>query len=83
MNVPTELIVRTKSSPDTEDLALTFIEEEVGRFDWKNNWPKIKEQGTARQRVQDWLNAIQVEHNADEIVSYLDKMVAGRSGRWV
>lgn len=83
MNVPSELIVRTKSRPDTEDLALTFMEEEVGRFDWRNNWPKIKEQGNARQRVQDWLNAIHVEHNPDEIVSYLDQLLDGRSGRWL
>lgn len=83
MNVPTELILRTKSPPDTEDLALTFMEEEVGRFDWRNNWPKIKERGEARQKVQDWLSAIHVEHNPDEIVSYLDQLYDGRSGRWL
>ena len=82
MNVPTELILRTKSPPDTEDLALTFMEEEVGRFDWRNNWPKIKERG-ARQKVQDWLSAIHVEHSPDEIVSYLDQLYDGRSGRWL
>jgi len=75
---------RTRSpAPDTEDLALSFMEEEVGRFDWMNNWPKIKATGTARQRVQDWLSALQIEHSPDEIVSYLDKIVAERSGKWL
>jgi len=83
MNMTPDLVFRTKSPPDTEDLALTFMEEEIGRFDWVNNWPKIKEQGTARQRVQDWLSALQVEHNPDEIVSYLDKLLAERSGKWL
>lgn len=83
MNVPLELIKRTKSHPDTEDLALTFMEEEVGRFDWRNNWPKIKEQGLARQKVQAWLEALRVEHDPDEIVAFLDSMVTGRSGRWL
>ena len=83
MNVPTELIRRTRQQWDTEDLALLYVEEEVGRFDWRNNLPKIKATGTLRQRVQNWLAALQVEHNPDEIVSYLDKMLAERSGKWM
>jgi hypothetical protein len=84
VNVPSELIIRTKTpGHDTEDLAFSFVEEEVGRFDWRNNWPKIKESGTARQKIQDWLNALQVEHDPDEIILYLDRMLAERAGRWV
>lgn len=84
MNVTPDLIFRTKSRPvDTEDLALLFMEEEVGRFDWVNNWPKLKQTTDVRQRVQDWLNALQIEHNPDEIISYLDRLIAERSGRWL
>jgi len=83
VNVPLELIRRTNTSTDIEDVALLFVEEEVGRFDWRNNWPKIKAQGTARQRVQEWLSALNLEHNPDEIVSCLDKLLAERSGRWL
>lgn len=78
-----DLMFRTKSLPDTEDLALSFMEEEIGRFDWLNNWAKIKESGTARQRVQDWLSALRIEHDPDEIVSFLDGITAERSGRWL
>lgn len=75
---------RTKSpSEATEDLALSFIEEEVGRFDWIANWPKFKQTTDARQRVQDWLNALRIEHDPDEIIAYLDRLVAERSGKWL
>ncbi len=83
MNVPSELIVRTRPAVDTADLALTYMEDEVGRFDWRNNWPKIKETGSARQRIQDWLDALRIEHDPDEIIAYLDNMVAERGGRWL
>jgi hypothetical protein len=83
MNVTPELMFRTKSSPDTEDLALSFMEEEVGRFDWAANWAKIKESGAARQKIQDWLTALRIEHDPEEIASYLDKLTADRTGRWL
>lgn len=66
-----------------EDLALSFMEEEVGRFDWANNWEKIKQDSNVVQRVQEWLNALQIEHDPQEIVSYLDQMTADRVGRWL
>lgn len=83
MNVSPELMFRTKPAVDTEDLALSFMEEEVGRFDWSANWKKIKESGAARQRIQDWLAAMRIEHNPDEIVTYLDRLTDERKGRWL
>lgn len=90
MNVAPELMFRSKgqdlviSGLDAEDLAFVFMEEEIGRFDWKGNWQKIKESGTARQRVEDWLAAMGVEgQNPDEIVSVLDQVASERSGRWL
>lgn len=90
MNASPELMFRSRgqtyaiSGLDAEDLAFVFMEEEIGRFDWKNNWKKIKESGTARQRVQNWLNAMQLQdQNPDEIVSILDQVASERSGRWL
>lgn len=83
MNVAPEQMFRTRSPADTEDLALSFMEEEVGRIDWAHNWPKVKATGNARSRVQNWLDALQIEHDPDAIISYLDGLVAGRSGRWL
>jgi len=74
---------RTKSGAETADLALTFMEEEVGRFDWNANWTVLKNKGVARQKVADWLADLRVEHDPDAIVTYLDQMQQERSGRWL
>jgi hypothetical protein len=73
----------TQFTHDTEDLALLFIEEEVGRFDWRNNWPAIQAAGLGLERVDNWLRTIKVEHDAQQIVAFLDQMVRDRSGRWL
>jgi hypothetical protein len=80
--VAPELFHRRKSQPDTEDLALTFLEEEIGRFDWQNNWKAVKAKGNVREKVQRWLKALNVEHNPDEIVAFLDDYTARQAGRW-
>ena len=83
MSVPTELIRATRPHWDTEDLAFLYMEEEVGRFDWRNNWLARKSKGDVRAQVQAWLDDIKVQHNPDEIIAYLDKMVEHRTGSWV
>jgi len=75
--------IRTETDHETEDLALLFVEEEVGRFDWKNNWPKIRAAGNARQRVEAWLSVVKSNHDPDKIIEFLDRMVQERSGRWL
>jgi hypothetical protein len=79
------LIYRAKQHPqDTEDIAYEFIEQEVGRLDWKNNWPKFKanHEGTLVNRIQRWLDYIGIEYDPKEIIKFLDDMVAGRNGKW-
>jgi hypothetical protein len=69
---------------DTEDLAYEFMEQEVGRFDWKNNWPRFKanHEGILTQRVQAWLDYIGIDYDANEIIRFLDKMVETTDGKW-
>ena len=67
---------------DTEDLALLFLENEVGRFDWQANWQKVKTKGDIRNRIQHWLEALNVDHDPNEIVDYLDRLAIDRAGRW-
>lgn len=78
---------RPKTGPDTEDLALSFMENEVGRHRWQKNWPKWKEQfadeNALKQRINAWLRYIQVEHDPQEIIDYLDRMVETRVGKWL
>jgi hypothetical protein len=82
-DVAPELFRRSRIHSDVEDLALEFLENEVGRFDWSRNWPKIKASGSAHQKVQEWLNALNSDANPNEIISYLDKMLIERTGRWL
>jgi hypothetical protein len=74
---------RRRHSVDTEDLACQFMEDEVGRFDFRNNWKKLKETQNVRQRIQQWLEALNVDGNPEEIIAYLDKLVAERAGNWL
>jgi hypothetical protein len=69
---------------DTEDLAYEFMEQEVGRYDWKNNWPKFKanHDGILVQRVQAWLDYLGIDYDANEIINFLDKMVKTENGKW-
>jgi hypothetical protein len=80
--VTPDLIHRTKPMVDTEDLACQFMEDEVGRFDFRTNWAKLKQTNNVRQRIQQWLEALKVEGNPDAIIEYLDRLVADRAGSW-
>lgn len=67
-------------------MAFMFMEQEVGRFDWKNNWLRFKEKNDARQRVLDWQRAIdpqpEAAHDPDAVIRFLDDYVATHEGRW-
>ena len=78
-----ELYRRTRQSEDVEDLAVTFAEEEVGRFDFKNNWEALKRRTNIRERVQLWLEQLNVDSNPDEVIAAIDRMAASRPGRWL
>lgn len=80
--VDPSLTFRRKPEHDTEDLACTFLEEEVGRFDWINNWKTIKSSGAALNRVREWLSLVNIQHDPQAIVEYLDKLATTRTGRW-
>jgi len=78
-----ELYRRTRQAVDTDDLAATFVEEEVGRFDFKNNWEALKGRTNIRERVRLWLEQINVDTNPDEVIAAIDQMAASRPGRWL
>ena len=74
---------RTRQAVDVDDLATTFVEEEVGRHDFKNNWEALKRRTDIRERVQLWLDQINVDNNPDEVIATIDRMAASRPGRWL
>lgn len=71
---------------DTEDIAFEFMENEVGRHDWRNNWPKFKanqgDEAALRRKVQAWLNYAGIEYDPGAIIAFLDDMVKNRNGNW-
>jgi hypothetical protein len=77
-----ELVKRTRQNVDADDLACQFMEDEVGRHDWRNNWPAVKARGNVRERIVEWLGRLNLEGDPDEIIAYLDRMVAERAGSW-
>lgn len=67
-----------------EELACDFIEEEIGRHDWLNNWEQVKNRRNIESMVFWWLERIGAEDvTAGEIVDYIDKFVEEHGhGRW-
>jgi len=65
-----------------EDLACSFVEQEVGRLDWKNNWMQLREQSDVVELIQQWLNRYRIDGNAAEIAQWIDDLAAHSDGRW-
>jgi hypothetical protein len=68
---------------EIEDIACSFIEEEIGHYDWRHNWLVTKSAGTARNRVEQWLKSVNSTLNPDDLVRYLDTLASSRCGRWI
>ena len=83
MSVPPELHFRRRHDPDIEDVAATFIEQEVGRFDWKNNWTVYKNKPSLSDRVAAWLALMDLQIDPSDLIAEVDRLSAERSGRWV
>lgn len=80
--LPTDTPVEVPD-PEWADEALDFVEEEVGRFDWENNWRLLKQHHNMAERVQNWLDRYGISGDADGIVKYIDQLTLNRSGkRW-
>lgn len=70
---------------DTHDLALEYIEGEVGRHDWEHNWKQHKSQNgkALREKVQAWLRHYEIDHDPDAIIRYIDDELMLRPGKWI
>lgn len=68
---------------DVEDIALSFVEDEVGRFDWMNNWKKFKLRHNAVSKVRSYLQYLNYpDVKAVDVVKFIDALVDERPGRW-
>lgn len=67
---------------DTTEIAADFIENEVGRFDWVNNWEVIKAKEDPVAKVQSYLDVYGLVADAGKIVAAIDQMASENPGRW-
>lgn len=78
-----ELVRRTRQTVDTDDLALTYVENEIGRFDFARNWEVIKSRGNTLHRIRAWLDEQNVDSSPEEIIATIDRLASNRPGKWV
>lgn len=65
-----------------EDVAADYIEQQVGRHDWKNNWRVLKQKYNMVERIAEWLESYQYAQTAEAVVKHLDDMAKGVAGSW-
>lgn len=77
------ILLEDESEDDmAESLAMTFMEDEIGRFDWKNNWENYKIRNNAEQKIMDWLQYLGVVMEPLKIIEALDRMARDWNGSW-
>jgi hypothetical protein len=77
-----EEILDTEEPDSPEEIAADFIENEVGRFDWTNNWAAIKAQEDPVAKVRAYLLIYDLRGDPVEIVNIIDRMAQNNPGKW-
>lgn len=68
---------------ETEDLVSTFIENELGRHDWMNNWPAYKSKyPNFLEKIRGYFHRLGEDVNPEEIAKFIDDMIVQRPGKW-
>lgn len=78
-----ELLYDDLEGEPVEEVAADFIENEVGRFDWINNWAKFKEKHDAFVKVRQYLATHRINASPEEVISEIERMVKFNPGKWV
>lgn len=70
---------------NTHDLALDYMEGEVGRHDWKRNWSDHRKRhgDKLREKVAAWLKHYEIDHDPQGIIDYIDGDLSSRDGKWL
>lgn len=77
-----EAVLELDDSESVGDIAADFIENEVGRFDWINNWNVISEREDPVERVQQYLDNYAIVADARKVVEYINWLALENPGRW-
>lgn len=74
---------RQRQLLEVEDLAATFVEQELGRHDWAMNWSAYKvKYPDFLGRIRGFFHRLGEEVNPEEIARHIEAMIVQRPGRW-
>ena len=65
-----------------ETAAYDFIEQEVGRIDWRHNWKKMREGGDMVTHAENWARKMTLDVDPRELVQWIDDYVDQQRGAW-
>lgn len=72
-----------RSVLEAEDAASDFIEQELGRHDWMNNWPTWKQKHPDyRTKLGEWLQRAGYATSSEAVEKAIDDMILRTPGRW-
>lgn len=68
---------------EADDLAADFIENEIGRHDWMNNWTVWKDKHPDyRERIRTWLEKLGENLPPEDLIQAIDRMKILVPGKW-
>lgn len=67
---------------DVADIAADFVENEIGRFDWVNNWSVVRGRENVVGLVQAYLTKYGMAADPTAVVAEIDQMAQNNPGRW-
>jgi len=67
---------------DSTDLALDFIEHEIGGNSFAKNWKATKQSRNVVEMVANWMRKIGANGNPEQIVKVIDEL-ADRGTNWL
>jgi hypothetical protein len=74
---------RARQILEMEDLVAAFVENELGRHDWANNWAAWKTKyPNFLERIKGFFHHLGEDVDPQEIATYIDRMIIARPGRW-
>ena len=68
-----------------QDIALEYMEGEVGRHDWKRNWADHKKRHgeSLKDKVAAWLRHFEIDHDPQGLIDYIDGELSLQDGKWL
>ncbi len=68
-----------------QDIALEYMEGEVGRHDWKRNWKdhKARHGESLKEKVAAWMKHYEIDHDPQGLIDYIDGELSLKDGKWL